>query len=186
VVVREGAERKLSTAQIRSVVSEFVRETGIKPIVFVDHLHQIAAQDIRQSDKQKIESNTADLLSIAQECDTPVVMVSIINREAYWEPITFKSFKESGSIEYDCHVVLGVQPRGIEAPKLDEVEVEKADKKNMLSIARKALVDKTMKADVRELEITVLKNRDGKTGDKIPVNMHAKYGWVKPTTLHRI
>ena len=51
------------------------------------------------------------------------------------------SFKETGSIEYSCDVLMGLQLEGIGAENYDEGELKSSD--------------------VRKIELVILKNRNG-------------------------
>ena len=66
------------------------------------------------------------------------------------------AFKESGAIEYSSDVLMGIQPQGMSG---NITETAKAENSKIL--------DDCKSADTRQLELKVLKNRNGKTGDVI-------------------
>ena len=77
-----------------------------------------------------------------------------------------ESFKESGAIEYGSDVLLGLQPAGIQAD-------EKAASKN------KALTDVLRSKDTREMELKILKNRNGKTGGVVALDFEAMFSYFR-------
>ena len=85
--------------------------------------------------------------SIASELDVPVIVISSFNRSSYQNPVAMESFKESGEIEYYADTLLGLQYKAIHG-----------DSDNVREAIRKA-----METDPRELELTILKNRNGKS-----------------------
>ena len=68
-----------------------------------------------------------------------------------------ESFKESGDIEYSADVLLGLQLQGVEETDFD--------------------VNEAKQKDPREVELTVLKNRNGRTGDVL------EYSYSSPFNL---
>ena len=67
-----------------------------------------------------------------------------------------EAFKESGSIEYGSDVLMGLQPHGM-GSELDEAKNEKdAEKKG------RQLINNSKLEVVRDVDITVLKNRWGR------------------------
>ena len=72
------------------------------------------------------------------------------------------SFKESGGIEYGAGVLLGLQLKGAGA---SDFNVEDAKKK-----------------DPREIELKILKNRNGATGLKIEYLYFPKFNYMKECT----
>lgn len=122
------------------------------PVVVVDYLQIISPTDIRMGDKQNVDMNIAELKRLSRDLDTPVIVISSVNRQNYLSYIDFSSFKESGSIEYGADVVIGLQLTAIHTiTKMKDSQMnEKRD------IYNKA------KAEIpRKIELVVLKNRNG-------------------------
>ena len=72
-------------------------------------------------------------------------MISSFNRENYYQPVSFSSFKESGAIEYSADCIWGLENYGVDAEgKLDKGEVIKMSKEK-----------------VRKVKFSCLKNRNG-------------------------
>jgi replicative DNA helicase len=69
-----------------------------------------------------------------------------------------QAFKESGGIEYSADVLLGLQLKGVEEKGNFDVELAKS---------------KTP----REIELKILKNRRGNTGEKIDLFYYPQYNY---------
>ena len=70
-----------------------------------------------------------------------------------------QSFKESGSIEYSCDVLIGLQLKGVEGSNFD--------------------VDNAKQQDPRQVELKILKNRNGITGVTLDFSYHPKFNLFK-------
>ena len=73
------------------------------------------------------------------------------------EEVTFEQLKESGSIEYSSDIVIGLQLKG-------------AGKKTFDPTAEK-------KKDPREIELVILKNRQGSVGDKVALSYYPMFNY---------
>ena len=70
-----------------------------------------------------------------------------------------EAFKESGSIEYGSDVLIGLQFKG-------------AGESNFDTMAAK-------RKDPREIELVILKNRNGATGNKINMEFYPLFNYFK-------
>lgn len=161
------AEGSPTVANIERAAKAIGASAAEPPVIMIDYLQLLAAPNDRSSDKQSIDENVKQLRQLARDVGTPVMVISSLNRTAYYMPVDMPSFKESGSIEYSADVLFGIQPRDLEK-KLDdfgEFEAKKHGKK----IFRKMKHSKT-----RRLEIPIIKNRSGETtDDAIPCDFNA-------------
>ena len=149
-----------SVADVRAVASMMAEHDGRAPVVFIDYLQLLAAQNERDNDKQTVDKNVMSLRQLARDLRAPVCVISSLNRSSYSEGVTLDAFKESGAIEYGTDVLLGLQPRGI----------RDAANKNQGPRAADNLVRQHKARDNRECELVVLKNRNGRTPtDGIPL-----------------
>ena len=73
--------------------------------------------------------------------------------------MTMESFKESGAIEYSSDVLIGLQAKGAGKKEFD---VNAANRK-----------------DPREIELVILKNRNGRTGDTIAYEYYPLFNYFK-------
>jgi len=155
VIERNNEIDDFSAANIRRQVEWFMKKNSDKPkpVVFVDYLQILISQTDKygktyKSDKQIVDENIKTLWSIANNNQIPLMVISSVNRESYYKPITFSSFKESGGIEFTADVVLGMQFSAI-----------RKDLKNFDP-------DREKSHSMRGVEVIVLKQRYGKCGSE--------------------
>lgn len=154
----------IGAEQIREALREHVELTGNTPLIFVDYLQILAPYDVRASDKQNTDKAVLELKRLSRDYKTSVVCISSFNRESYANGVSMKSFKESGAIEYGSDVLLGLQPQGMK-PGYDKTE----QKENIKTI------DACKKSEDRDVEMKVLKNRNGKTNGTIGFIFHSLF-----------
>lgn len=137
--------------EIWNTVQEHISITGKKPVVFIDYLQVLKSNG--GNDKQETDNNVTKLKRMSREFDIPVIVVSSFNRANYTTPVSFESFKESGSIEYTADVLIGLQLYAIK-----EIDLSTEKKK----FEARAII-KTAKAEnPRKVTVVVLKNRNYK------------------------
>jgi replicative DNA helicase len=144
----------ISTDLIRQTVKEHISITGKRPLVIIDYLQILTPCDTKASDKQNIDKSVLDLKKMSMGHGIPVLVVSSFNRDNYLNPVNMTSFKESGAIEYSSDVLLGLQFKDMD--KLDPSTSKKADNTK--------LIEGWQRAECRELELKILKNRSGASG----------------------
>jgi replicative DNA helicase len=153
--------------QRAEAVAAHSRRAGKRPpVVFIDYLQLLASPDPHMSDKQAMDSNVMALRQLARDLHMCVVAISALNRASYSTGITMESFRESSSIEYSADLLLGLQPEG-----MGERMAAVAESKRM-GEARQELARFKQQA-VRECELVVLKNRNGKIPRPIPLKCYA-------------
>lgn len=140
---------------IGDYIRQYIRRTGTRPIIFIDYLQilQPAEDTRRQSTKETIDSTVTELKRLSRELDLTVIVISSVNRANYLTPIDFESLKESGSIEFSCDVLWGLQLQC-----LNSAEFEKAANKIK---EQREIVKKAKAATPRKIELSCLKNRYG-------------------------
>lgn len=145
--------------EIRQKTEEHIRLTGRTPVVMIDYLQILAPYDMRASDKQNMDKAVLELKRLSRDCRLPVFVISSLNRESYGTgEIEMRAFKESGAIEYGSDVLMGLQIQGMD---------EKQDNQKKISEAKQHAI--------RNVEIKILKNRNGQTGGKIGLRYHALF-----------
>lgn len=149
----------IGAEQIVDTTTKHIRLTGKKPIVIIDYLQILAPYDMRASDKQNTDKAVLELKRLSRDYKIPVVVVSSFNRTNYKEKVSMEAFKESGAIEYGSDVLLGLQLKGVEKKDFD--------------------VDKAKKKNPREIELRVLKNRNGATGEKVDFEYYTLFNFFK-------
>ena len=115
--------------------------------MFLDYLQILSPTNERMTDKQKADQTITELKRLSREERIPIFAISSINRSGYNREVTFESLKESGGIEFSCDCVLGMHLKGIGGSDFDE---KRARKNNP-----------------RDVELVVLKQRNGPSGDKL-------------------
>lgn len=87
----------------------------------------------------------------------PVLLLSSLNRNSYGGPMTISAFKETGGIEYSADLLLGLQFRACREKSFDQ--------------------DKERAKSPREVELTILKNRYGSSGDAVPLQYDSAHDY---------
>jgi replicative DNA helicase len=146
IFISEGVGN-IGAAQIREQVKKHLHFTGRKPVVIIDYLQILAPYSERATDKQNTDKAVMELKRISRDYKIPVIGISSFNRLNYKSPVTMEAFKESGAIEYSSDVLIGLQLKGVGKDGFD--------------------VDKEKDKNPREIELVILKNRNGATGKKV-------------------
>ena len=97
-----------------------------------------------------------ELKRLSRDLEIPVICISSFNRQSYNTDPSMQSFKESGAIEYSADVLIGLS--------------SKTGKENE---TKNTLIKKN-------LEVEILKNRNGKTG-KSNFEYYPAYNYFKET-----
>lgn len=137
----------IGAEQVRQTVERHVSFTGNVPVVVIDYLQILSPYDVRATDKQNVDKSVLELKRISRDFKTPVIGISSLNRAGYRDIVSMESFKESGAVEYGSDVLIGLQLNGVGKQNFD--------------------VNQAKQKDPREIELVILKNRNGKTGGKI-------------------
>ena len=155
---------------IRRIVEIYEYELNALPVVFIDYLQILKAHDARMTDKQAVDYNVLRLKQLSRDFKIPVVILSSMNRTSYSDVISMASLKESGAIEYTADVCLGLQHANMEQIK---------------SGTKPGKVEKTIRQlkgkSERDMEIVILKNRNGKIGEELSFLYYAMFHHFKDT-----
>ena len=138
---------------------ERILEGGSRPVVVVDYFQIMAPYSERMSDKQNTDKAVLELKRISRDYKLPLIGISSFNRMNYNEAVSMEAFKESGSIEYSSDVLIGLQLKG-------------AGEKNFNPLEEK-------KKNPREVELIILKNRNGKVGDRVQYKYYPLFNYFK-------
>lgn len=159
IFYREGLGN-VKPGDVREYVAEHIKATGRKPVLMVDYLQILQAQDPRSTDKQNTDYAVLELKRISRDYNIPVIAVTSFNRQGYNEKVNMAQAKESGAIEYGCDVMLGMQVRDYNGEGAEAIDEEK-------------------KQNERQVELVILKNRNGRTGAKAYYGYLAKFNLFK-------
>lgn len=146
IYIHEGMGN-IGVDQIRRTVDSHIKFTGNYPVVIIDYLQILEPYEMKASDKQNTDKAVLELKRISRNYKIPVIGISSFNRQNYEEAVSMKSFKESGAIEYSSDVLIGLQLEGVGSKSFN--------------------VDEEKKRDPRKVQLKILKNRNGKSGDTI-------------------
>ena len=166
----EGTQdNSISTVEdIREAVQHHVNVMNCTPVVIVDYLQLLGSSSGNGAGRLTVEENVVALKKLSRDFNTPVIVISSLNRASYDKEIAFEAFRESSSIEYSCDLLIGLQ---FERPEDPEGEESGKGKKGKAKFD----INEAKRKDVRELEAVILKNRNGVTGGKCKFSFNAKY-----------
>ena len=143
--------------EVRETVEKHLSFTGNKPVVIIDYIQLLAPYNDRSTDKQNTDKAVLELKRISRDFKIPVIGISSFNRANYSVPVTMEAFKESGAIEYSSDVLIGLQFVG---QGTKEFDVNEAKMKNP-----------------RNIELKILKNRNGQTGYGLRFNYYPMFNY---------
>lgn len=158
IYISEGVG-DIGVNQIRETVAKHILFTGKKPLVIVDYIQILAPYNDKATDKQNTDKAVLELKRISRDYKIPVIGISSFNRASYKEGATMESFKESGAIEYSSDVLLGLQLKGAGTSSFD--------------------VNAAKIKVPREIEVVVLKNRNGRAGGKLGFNFYSLFNYFE-------
>lgn len=161
---------RTNVATIRSGVERHIKKRKTKPVVVIDYLQILQPQPEheRLSDKQVIDRNVVALKQLSRDYDIPVILISSVNRESYTQAISYSSFKESGAIEYSSDVVIGLQLSAVMEAKATLDKEKRAE-----------ILDNAKKQVPREVDLIILKNRNGAPYAKLPFVFSAPFNYFE-------
>lgn len=158
IFIHEGIG-SINVDYIRETIQKHISFTGNTPVVLVDYIQILAPYDVRATDKQNTDKAVLELKRISRDYKTPVIGISSFNRASYKEKVTLEAFKESGSLEYGSDVLIGLQLEGAGSKDFDSTEAKKQNPRN--------------------IELVILKNRNGQTGDTVAFNYYPAFNYFK-------
>ena len=158
----------ISTDDIRAVLEEYAAgmEPGAQgPFVVVDYAQLLRPADKEKSTdaKQNMSNNATVLYHISKQYNIPLLAITSQPRSEYGQRDSMNAGKESGDLEYSAEYLFRLQ-----FPK----PVTKEDRKpeNAGSYEKKQ-----KRKDPRTVELAIMKNRSGATGDTVTFTYHAKF-----------
>ena len=158
IYIHEGMG-DIGTDYIRETVRKHQLFTGQAPVVIIDYVQILAPHDVRATDKQNIDKNVLELKRISRDYKTPVIGISSLNRQGYKGEVSLEDFKESGAIEYGSDVLIGLHFSGAGKKDFDSTEAKRANP--------------------RKIELVILKNRNGRAGEKVGLEYYPLFNYFK-------
>ena len=137
----------MGIAELIEKLKPLVAEVDKSPVICLDYLQIIPpSKDAKTSTtKEKLDDVIRRLKDFQRETNSTLIVISSFNRENYWQEVSFKSFKESGAIEYSADVIWGLQSSSLNTG-------DEATPKEIIEMSRK---------EEREIKFSCLKNRNG-------------------------
>ena len=148
----------VSVQTVREWIDTIMQKTRRRPVVVLDYLQIMQPAEIRADVRINTDTNVKGLKRASRDYNIPIIAISSINRDNYKNEMNMASFKESGGIEYGADILLGLQLKGAGAGDFD---VESAKAK-----------------DPREIELKIIKNRNGIANVKIPYLYFPKFNYI--------
>ena len=139
--------------KIRKQIEDHQKKHGTTPVIFIDYAQILAEYREKLTDKQNVDKNIVELKRMARDLNTPLFVISSLNRDNYVVRISLAAFKESGAIEYTSDCIIGLQPQGLEKGQDDKVKARNSQ-----------VIEKCKNSPTRKLEAVILKNRQGSCG----------------------
>lgn len=163
------SQGNFSVEDVRRSVSRHKRLTGRTPVVFIDYLQVLHPLNPRESEKQQTDKNILELRRLSREFETPVVVLSSLNRAGYKKRPTLESFKESGGVEYGSDIVLMLSFEMKDDYYIETTDEETGKKKKVYDY------DRAKRETPRSMLLSLLKNRNGNPTGVVPVWSYAKF-----------
>lgn len=163
----------IGVKEVREQVQAHTRIMGKPPVVLIDYLQILAPADPRSTDKQNTDKAVLELKRISRDFSTPVFVISSFNRDNYAQSVSMVAFKESGAIEYSSDVLIGMQYNGMDAPAdmLEKYDLSpytgSAARPENVKLLSKFWQEKANRGEEQEIQVKVLKNRNGSRGDLV-------------------
>lgn len=162
----ERDEEVNSAKDIVDVVEQYLEEQeeeekDNKPVVIIDYLQILSGgKDVNfVSDRAIVDYNIRVLTTLAMQEQLPVIVISSFNRTNYQVEVSMEAFKESGAIEYSADVIMGMQ---------------------LSAVGRKGFdINKEKTKNPREIDIVILKQRYGRSGNKLSFEYYAANDYFK-------
>lgn len=158
-----AAERYKNTAQNLAIIEdargvkdiddklkEITTFRNSNPVIYIDFLQILEMPDESMSSRQAVDYNLSELKRLSRKYEIPVFVISSFNRHNYGKEVSFKSFKESGSIEYTADVMMGLQLTKMH-------KNDSFDKKDIF---------KWKAENPRKIHLVILKYRNGPIGKR--------------------
>ena len=152
-------------AELTEKLKSLVAAVDKSPVICLDYLQIIPPnKDVKSvSAKEKIDDIVLRLKDFQRETNSTLIVISGFNRENYYQSVSFKSFKESGAIEYSADVLWGLENYGVNADgEPSESEIKKMSKEK-----------------IRKVKFSCLKNRNGGQYECF-FRYHAAFDYFEP------
>lgn len=153
-------------------IRNYVKRTGTKPVIFVDYLQILQPEQDKngrtQTTKETIDNVVTELKRISRELKLTVIVISSINRAAYYTDFSMESLKESGNVEFTADFIAGLQLQCMNDKIFNSPPTADLGKK-------KKIIEKAKAESPRKLELKCVKNRYGIATFKLYYNYYPSH-----------
>lgn len=157
-----GTNFACTVEEIKMKIKRYTSTHDDKPVVVLDYIQIVQPEkDFRGTDKQNVDNIMTQLERTAKQENITIFAISSLNRGSYLAPVSFESLKEAGSIEYSSDAVWGLQLAAVSDFKDTDSRTEVRAK---LDIEKSSIP--------RRVELHVLKNRYGRSGNSAYFNYY--------------
>ena len=163
----------MDVEELMMAVDIFMEATKKTPVVIVDYLQNLDFSEIngrRLTDtRQNVDHIVHALKTYQKKNNLVVVAICSLNRANYMLPVDFESFKESGGIEYTADVVWGLELSLLTEDRFEKRNETYNDSHGNVKVRprettlteKREMVKAAKNAEIREIRLSVLKNRFG-------------------------
>lgn len=162
---------KTTADTIRATVEKYINQNNARPVVIVDYLQIVKPGET--GNKKEMRLQVDDVMTafkrLSRDLDTPVIIISSVNRSSYYRPLSMDSFKESGGVEFTADVLLGLELAAVYTFK-KETDTE-----------REEILDAEKKKPCIPMVLKGIKNRYGIPKFRIDLNYIPNYDYFTET-----
>lgn len=169
ITVIENQGENMKPSNIRATVENYCNITRSRPVILIDYLQILTPENTNQDIRLAIDDTIRSLKGISSLFNLPIIVISSLNRDNYTAPLNLSAFKESGNIEYAADYLLGLQFSIVHT--LDQGAASKGTNLEILSDEKKK--------PIRDIEITILKQRGGRSSGTVKFEYDAKHNLYK-------
>ena len=155
--------KEIGSENIDAIIAylrNYITTSDRAPIICIDFLQLIRPADSKHADNLKLAMDEVafKLKNFQKATDATITAISSFNRDNYTTSAWYKSFKESGGIEYTADALMA-----LEFNEIAEIETGEAFKKSP-----------------REMKLKILKNRNGNVGE-VYFNYYSAHDYFEAT-----
>jgi len=162
-------------------VEEYIKVTGVNPIVVIDYLQLIAPPDgFKGTQREITDENLKAIKDLSKRKELFILLISSFNRASYKEPVGMESFKESGMIEYTCDYILGLQLSILEDSSFFTSKGAKGGERENNNDKKEKKLYEAINQSPKEVELVALKNRNGRQRFKCFFKYEMKFDTFSP------
>lgn len=139
---------------IRDKVQNYIQKKKVRPVVIIDYIQIIQSSDTtKNATKDVIDHLVREFKKLQLSNNLVMILISSLNRANHMAPIDYESFKETGSLEYTCDVIWGLQLQIMNDCSMSGKNESINAKREKIKAAKSQLP--------RKLELVCIKNRFG-------------------------